>query len=90
MPVIGIISGIGLARVRRATSEAASPSLSPAAKALLVVVVLSYLPWIVRPWFREEPAALEKRAGQWLLQAGDAGTVFLGRSPVIGYYARAR
>ena len=90
VPVVGIISGIGLARLRRATGEATSASLSPAAKALLVVVVLSYLPWIVRPWFREEPAALEKRAGQWLLQAGDAGTVFLGRSPVIGYYARAR
>ena len=55
----------------------------------LVIALLSFVPWLARPWFREDASGVDKTAGRWLATAG-VGPAFLGRYPVIGYYAGAR
>jgi hypothetical protein len=57
---------------------------------LLIVVLISFIPWIVRPWFRQDPAAVEKAAGMWLRRTAEHGTPFIGSYQVIGYYADSR
>ena len=56
---------------------------------VLAVVLLSFVPWLARPWFREDPSGVDKTAGRWLATA-NPGPAFLGRYPVIGYYAGAQ
>lgn len=90
IPVLCILAGVGLARLGR--REDSRPSGGPSALAVLVLagVLLSFIPWIVRPWFRQDPAAVEKAAGVWLRRSHGSGAIFLGRYPVVAYYAQAR
>ena len=90
LPVLSIIAGVGLARVGRERHSTDPESLTTLGSVLLVVVLLSFVPWILRPWLREDPAGVEKKAGLWLRSTSGPGTVFIGRYPVIGYYADAR
>jgi 4-amino-4-deoxy-L-arabinose transferase-like glycosyltransferase len=86
LPVLAVIAGIGVVRL----SPAAAPRLPARGAVALVLALLSFAPWLVRPWFREDASALDRRAGRWLRADAGTGTAFLGRYPVIGYYAGAR
>jgi hypothetical protein len=90
IPVLCIIAAVGLARVRCPASAGPTDRLSRFARILLCVVVLSFVPWIFRPWLRQDPAGVEKTAGLWLRRTAGPGVLFIGRSPVISYYAEAR
>jgi 4-amino-4-deoxy-L-arabinose transferase-like glycosyltransferase len=84
VPVLGVIAALGVGRLGRSGGRAAVTS-----GVVLALVLLSFVPWIVRPWFREDPAAVEKAAGLWLRAAAGPGALFVGRSPVVSYYAGA-
>ena len=56
---------------------------------LLVVAVLSFVPYNLRPWFRQDPPGVEKAAGLWLLRTAGAGAGFIGSYPRIEYYAKS-
>ncbi|HEY2991430.1 MAG TPA: glycosyltransferase family 39 protein [Methylomirabilota bacterium] len=89
IPVLAIIAAIGVARLgqpRPAEAERRRLTLGTVA---LVIALLSFVPWLARPWFREDASGVDKTAGRWLATAG-VGPAFLGRYPVIGYYAGAR
>jgi 4-amino-4-deoxy-L-arabinose transferase-like glycosyltransferase len=88
LPVIAVLAALGIVRLRRPRVTEAPWRLTPGFVAL-AIVLLSFAPWLARPWFREDPAAVEKAAGHWLATTG-SGPAFLGRYPVIGYYAGAR
>lgn len=88
VPVLSIIAAIGLRRLGQPDDP--SPHLSVRARILLVVVLLSFGPWIARPWFRQDPAAVEKQAGLWIRRSTGPGATFIGRYPVIAHYAEAR
>jgi len=88
IPVLSIIAAIGLRRLGQPDDQ--SSRLSLRSRILLIVVLLSFLPWIARPWFRQDPAAVEKEAGLWLRSAAGPGAVFIGRYPVLGFYAEGR
>jgi 4-amino-4-deoxy-L-arabinose transferase-like glycosyltransferase len=90
LPALCVVAGIGLARLGRREEPLGAGGLSPAGALLLAVALASFIPWIARPWLRQDPAGVEKAAGAWLRQAAGPGAVFIGRSPVIGYYAGAR
>lgn len=90
IPVLSIIAGIGLARLGRQEGLHASRGLSLPSLLLLIVVLVSFVPWIARPWFRQDPYAIEKAAGLWLRRTAGPGTVFIGSYPVLGYYADSR
>lgn len=90
IPALSIIAGIGLARVGHIEESQNPRRYSMKGMLLLTFVLLSFLPWIARPWFRQDPSAVQKASGLWLRQSAGAGTTFLGRYPVIGYYAEAR
>jgi 4-amino-4-deoxy-L-arabinose transferase-like glycosyltransferase len=87
LPALAVVAAIGAARLGR-PRDGRLPALGAAA---LVLVLLSFAPWLARPWFREDPGGVDLAAGRWLrAEAGGAGAAFLGRYPVIGYYAGAR
>lgn len=90
VPVLCIVSAIGLARIRQ-TGRPAESETGPSRMGLivLVVVLVSFVPWLARPWFRQDPSAVEKAAGLWLRQAGGRGAVLVGRYPRVAYYAEA-
>src|SRR5206468_7150202 len=90
IPVLSIIAAIGLARIGRRETACGFCPFSIPAVVLLIVVVMSFLPWIFRPWFRQDPTTVEKAAGLWLRRSEGTGVVFIGRYPVIGYYAQGR
>lgn len=87
VPALSVIAGIGLARAGRPREWQISNSYTLTQVVVLSVVLLSFAPWIVRPWFRQDPAAVEKAAGLWLRESTQPGEVFIGRYPRIGYYA---
>jgi hypothetical protein len=88
LPVLAVIAALGVVRLGRPRSRRGRPPLAGALA--LVLVLLSFVPWLVRPWFREDPGAVDRAAGRWLRAEAGAGATFLGRYPVIGYYAGAR
>jgi 4-amino-4-deoxy-L-arabinose transferase-like glycosyltransferase len=89
IPVLAIVAALGVVRVARVRpGQGQAPRVAVGTVALLVVL-LSFLPWLARPWFREDPSAVDKAAGRWL-RAALPGPAFVGRYPVIGYYAGAR
>ena len=90
VPPLSIIAGIGLARLGRLSDARPSGRLCARSLLLFALVLASFAPWIVRPWFREDPRAIEKAAGLWLRQTAGPGTIFVGAYPVIEYYADAR
>lgn len=89
IPVLSIVGGIGLARIGRQDNFPIIHRLSGRSVVLLVVVLLSFVPWIVRPWYRQDPRAVEKAAGVWLKQTVGPGIHFVGPYPVIAYYAES-
>ena len=88
LPVVAIIAALGVVRLGRPRATEPARRIT-AGTVALIVVLLSFVPWLVRPWYREDPSGVEKTAGRWLA-AHDVGPAFLGRYPVIGYYAGAR
>jgi 4-amino-4-deoxy-L-arabinose transferase-like glycosyltransferase len=90
LPVIAIIAGIGLARFGETGERAESAWRVGAAPVVLVLALLSFVPWVARPWFRHDSAGVEKAAALWLRDAAGPGTVFVGRHPRVAFYARAR
>ena len=89
MPVLAVIAALGVARLgRRRPAEGPAPRVRLGVL-VLAVVLLSFVPWLARPWFREDASGIDRAAGRWLRAAG-AGPTFLGRYPVVGYYAHAR
>ncbi len=90
LPVLCIVAGIGLARVGRQDASGHPRGRPKSGPLLLAVVLLSFIPWILRPWFRPDPGSIEKAAGTWLKAEVGPGAVFLGRYPRIEYYAAAR
>ncbi|MGH7355805.1 MAG: ArnT family glycosyltransferase [Candidatus Rokuibacteriota bacterium] len=90
IPALSIVAALGVARfgARPETPERRRPVT--AARVLLVLVLVSWVPWIARPWFREDAGAVDKRAALWLREAAGPGAVFVGRYPLISYYAGAR
>ena len=90
LPVIAIIAGIGLARLGRRDERVESMCRVSAAHIVLALALLSFVPWIARPWFRHDSAGVEKAAALWLRDAAGPGTVFVGRHPRVAFYAQAR
>jgi len=88
IPVLSIIAAIGLRRLGQRDDQ--SRRLSVRSRILLVVVLLSFLPWIARPWFRQDGAAVEKKAGLWLRRTAGPGALVIGRYPVLSFYAEGR
>lgn len=89
IPVLSIIAAMGLARIGRPAPAGPPGRLSGFARILLCIVLFSFVPWIFRPWFRQDPASVEKAAGLWLRRTAGPGASFIGRYPVISYYAEA-
>jgi 4-amino-4-deoxy-L-arabinose transferase-like glycosyltransferase len=90
IPVLSIIAGIGLSRIGRQEGLRISRRLSMPNCLLFIVVLVSFVPWIIRPWFRQDPYAIEKAAGLWLRRTVGPKTVFIGSYAVLGYYADSR
>ena len=90
LPVMAIVAGIGLARLGSCDGHAPIGRRVRAAHVVLALVLLSFVPWIVRPWFRHDSAGVEKSAALWLRDAAGPGTVFVGRHPRLAFYAHAR
>jgi 4-amino-4-deoxy-L-arabinose transferase-like glycosyltransferase len=89
IPVLSVVSGIGLARLPLRSRNDSDGGPSGLAMLLLAAVLASFAPWVARPWFREDPSAVEKRAGLWLRQTEGGGAVLVGRYPRVAYYAGA-
>lgn len=89
LPVLSVIAAIGLARMGHPAEGSERRGLSPGARILLAVVLISFVPWLIRPWYRHDPAGVEKSAAQWLLHTSGPGTVFIGRHPRVTFYAGA-
>ena len=89
IPVLAIIAALGVVRLGRPRPAEDGGRRITVGIVALAIALLSFVPWLVRPWFREDASAVDKRAGHWLATAG-AGPAILGRYPVIGYYAGAR
>jgi 4-amino-4-deoxy-L-arabinose transferase-like glycosyltransferase len=92
LPLFSIIAAIGVSRLGRGRTEAAGERHGPSGLGVLVlaIVLVSFVPWIIRPWFRQDPGALEKAAGLWLRRTAGPGIVFIGTYGRIGYYAEGR
>ena len=92
LPVLSIIAGIGVTRLGRARTEAKGPRRRPATLGILLlgIVLVSFVPWIIRPWFRQDAGALEKAAGLWLRRTAGPRAAFIGTYGRIGYYAEAQ
>jgi len=89
IPVLAIIAALGVVRLGRPRPAEDGGRRVTLGVVALGIALLSFVPWLVRPWFREDASAVDKRAGRWLATAG-AGPTILGRYPVIAYYAGAR
>jgi len=89
MPVLCIIAGIGVARAGYCWDMLPSRRLSKTGMLLLVVAMLSFVPYNLRPWYRQDPSGVEKAAGLWLLRTAGAGAGFIGSYPRIEYYAKS-
>jgi 4-amino-4-deoxy-L-arabinose transferase-like glycosyltransferase len=90
VPTLCIVAAIGLVRMRQIGQPAESGTgPSRMGVIVLVVVLVSFVPWLVRPWFRQDPSAVEKAAGLWLRQTEGRGAVLVGRYPRVAYYAEA-
>ena len=89
IPVLAIIAALGVVRLGRPRPAEDRGRRVTAGVVALAIALVSFVPWLVRPWFREDASAVDKRAGQWLATASP-GPAFLGRYPVVGYYAGAR
>lgn len=89
IPVLAIIAALGVVRLGRPRPAEDGGRRITLGVVALAVALLSFVPWLVRPWFRDDASAVDKRAGRWLATAG-AGPAILGRYPVIAYYAGAR
>jgi hypothetical protein len=89
IPVLSIVGALGLARVGQRNGSEKPERPSWIGPVLLFVVLLSFVPWILRPFFRSDPGGVEKAAGLWLRRSAGPGAVFIGRYPVITYYAEA-
>jgi 4-amino-4-deoxy-L-arabinose transferase-like glycosyltransferase len=89
LPVLAIIAALGVVRLGRPRPAEHDGRRLTLGVIALGIALLSFVPWLVRPWFREDASAVDKRAGRWMAAAG-AGPAFLGRYPVVGYYAGAR
>ena len=90
LPVLAVIAALGVVRLGGPRPRRRGGRVSPLGVAALALVLLSCVPWLVRPWFREDPSAVDRAAGRWLRAEAGLGGAFLGRYPVIGYYAGAR
>jgi 4-amino-4-deoxy-L-arabinose transferase-like glycosyltransferase len=86
LPVLAVIAALGVVRLGRRRRRGV-PVLGAV---VFVLALLSFAPWLVRPWLREDPSAVDRMAGRWLRAEAGPGATFLGRYPVIGYYAGAR
>ena len=89
IPVLAIIAALGVVRLGRAGPAEDGGRRVTLGVVALAIALLSFVPWLVRPWFREDASGVDKTAGRWLATA-NPGPAFLGRYPVIGYYAGAR
>jgi len=89
IPAMSVVAALGVARFGRHPEAPARRRLVTAARVVLLLVLASWAPWIARPWFREDPAAVDKRAALWLRETVGPGAVFVGRYPLISYYAGA-
>ena len=89
IPILAVIAAFGVVRLGRPRPADDGGRRVRLGAVVLAVVLLTFVPWLARPWFREDPSGVDKTAGRWLAAAG-AGPAFLGRYPVIGYYAGAR
>jgi len=89
IPAISVVAALGVARFGRHPEPSERRRLVTAARVVLLLVLASWVPWIARPWFREDPAAVDKRAALWLRETVGPGAVFVGRYPLISYYAGA-
>jgi hypothetical protein len=90
LPVVAIIAGIGLARLGGKDKTVESARRVSAAHIVLALVLLSFVPWNVRPWFRHDSAGVEKAAALWLRDTVGPGAAFVGRHPRVAFYAQAR
>jgi len=90
LPVLAIIAGIGLARLGRRDERVESTCRVAVPHIVLALALLSFVPWIARPWFRHDSAGVEKAAALWLRDAAGPGSVFVGRHPRVAFYAQAR
>ena len=89
LPVLAIIAALGVVRLGRPRPAEDGGRRVTLGVIALAIALLSFVPWLVRPWFREDASGVDKTAGRWLATA-NPGPAFLGRYPVIGYYAGAR
>ena len=89
LPVLAIIAALGVVRLGRPRPAEDGGRRVTLGVIALAIALLSFVPWLVRPWFREDASGVDRTAGRWLAAAGP-GPAFLGRYPVIGYYAGAR
>ena len=89
IPAMSVVAALGVARFGRHPEAPERRRLVTAARVVLLLVLASWVPWIARPWFREDPAAVDKRAALWLRETVGPGAVFVGRYPLISYYAGA-
>ena len=89
LPVLAIIAALGVVRLGRPRPAEDGGRRVRLGVIALAIALLSFVPWLVRPWFREDASGVDRTAGRWLAAAGP-GPAFLGRYPVIGYYAGAR
>lgn len=88
IPVFAILGGIGLARLPAAGGSPRG-RLSRRSLLWLTLVLISFVPWIVRPWFRQDPAAVEKAAGMWLRRTGGPKVPFIGSYGSAIYYTES-
>ena len=90
IPTMSIVAALGVARFGSRPDAPERRRRVTTARVVLALVLLSWVPWIVRPWFREDAGAVDKRAALWLRETAGPGAVFVGRYPLVSYYAHAR
>jgi hypothetical protein len=87
VPALSIVASIGVVRLDRPRDDNHPRRLSVRGAIALSLVLISFAPWIVRPWFRQDPGSIKKAAGLWLRQTAGPGVPFIGGYADIGYYA---
>ncbi len=90
IPAMSVVAALGVARFGSHPEAPERRRFVTAARVLLLIVLVSWVPWIARPWFREDAGAVDKRAALWLRETAGSGAVFVGRYPLVSYYAGAR